>query len=150
MKNVYLAARFTSALKEQTFDNDYKEKLLKIIDHLRQAGFKVNSAHLKEDFGNIKIQAADLVNRDLDDIMHCDYFIALLDENFSGGVHIEIGWASILKKPVLILLPMSMSEKEVSPVIFGLNNLTLCTINKYRDLAQILQLIDTFIGFNSL
>ena len=146
MKSIYLAARFTSALQNDTFNFEFKNRLLQIINYLKNKGHEVFSAHLKENFGNIKCLPDEFVVRDFNDIKNCEYFIALIDEHFSGGVFIELGWASILKKKIIILIPVSMNKNEVTPVISGLQYLTACVISKYQDMDHLIKIIDELLG----
>ena len=146
MKSVYLATKFTQAIQVQYFNFEFRNTLIKIIDHLIGSGINVKSAHLKEEFGNLKIKPDEFVVRDFNNMKKCNFIIALLDEKFSGGVHIELGWASLQKKPILILIPYSMTIDQLSPMILGLNNFTKCLIKRYYDESHMIKHLDSFLN----
>jgi nucleoside 2-deoxyribosyltransferase len=57
-------------------------------------GFSVHNVHKREECAEI----------DFKEISSCDLFVAFPGYPASPGTHIEIGWASTLKKPVILLL----------------------------------------------
>ena len=60
-----------------------------------------------------------------------DYVIAFPGKPISGGVHIELGWASSMKKNILLMLD---KEEKYSPLVQGLETLTNVQICYYKNL----------------
>lgn len=55
---------------------------------------------------------------DFDEIRSCDLFVAFPGSPASPGTHIEIGWASALKKKIVLLLE---NERDYAFLIQGLS-----------------------------
>ena len=92
------------------FDGRLKNLVLCLVDILEQAGYEVLSAHIAEDFGGLPPSSSEeLVLRDYGWLELCDVYAALFVRGSSGqyirsdGTHIEIGWASALGKPIVII-----------------------------------------------
>lgn len=58
---------------------------------------------------------------DFEGIKESDVIVAYPGSPISGGVHIELGWASALNKPIVLLLK---KDEEYSPLIIGLHTKT--------------------------
>ena len=85
----------------------------------------------------------------------CEYYLAVKDSDIlvvipgnkiskgiSGGVHVELGWASALDKKMHILID---DDYTYSPVLLGLNVLTPTqyhTCNKFLDNEMLEKIID--------
>jgi hypothetical protein len=92
------------------FDSRLKGLILCLVQVLERAGYEVLSAHVAEDFGNLPPPSSEeLVLRDYGWLQLCDVYAALLVRGNSGeyirsdGTHIEIGWASSMGKPIVII-----------------------------------------------
>jgi len=88
-----------------------------LLGALRHNGHEVFSAHELEEFGK-KIRPESICTPfDFLEIRWADLLIAFPSR--SGGVHTEIGWASTLNKPIILLM-----SGEESPLARGLNTLS--------------------------
>ena len=67
---------------------------------------------------------------DMKNVVDADLVVAFLGKELSGGVHIELGWATSLKKRVVIF------QKEgckIPPLTKGLRYLPKVSLIKYQD-----------------
>lgn len=79
---------------------------------LIDAGYVVLSAHEVEEYGQLSEQftPASVTQRDYRWAQECDVYVAVLPVDHAGvpyrsdGTHIEIGWATALDRPVVLLL----------------------------------------------
>jgi len=108
------------------FNRHLKRLILYVATILEKASYRVLSAHIAEDFGNLAlVDSAELVLRDYGWMQLCDVYIALFIKNYSqqyirsDGTHVEIGWASAMHKPI-ILLGDDVPSKENSHLVRGL------------------------------
>ena len=99
----------------------------------------VHSAHRVENFGEMDISGKSnaITKRDYDWMISCDIFIAFLpDENGeilrTDGTCVELGWASSLGKPIILL----RGKSQARPLIDGLD--AIATVN----IVMIEQFID--------
>ncbi|WP_269147326.1 nucleoside 2-deoxyribosyltransferase [Planococcus antarcticus] len=65
---------------------------------------------------------------DFKEISICDLFVAFPGSPASPGTHIEIGWASALNKPIILLLE---EEKDYAFLIKGLGTVANVTFIRY-------------------
>ena len=101
--------------------------VLNLVETLRREGFEVFSAHLTEEFGKTTSEWApsSIAQRDFDWMQRCDVFVALLPRDQSGllartdGTHVELGWASALGKPIVIVYDPRVAE-AYSQLVQGL------------------------------
>lgn len=130
---VFVAARFTSAMESSTFDSDLKEKIESVHEIIRGLGLFLYSSHKTERYGEALEDSDKCVKRDISQISSCDIFIALLEEKFSTGVCIELGWASFLGKKIIIIIPSNFEIRKV-PMIKGLCTITYCEVIRYENI----------------
>lgn len=131
------------------FEGHLKQVILKLVGVLLSAGYQVDSCHLEEDFGrDIPADTADLAARDYHWMKKCDAYVALFSSDADGhlrrsdGTCIEIGWATALKKPVLLVLD-GISETSCSHLLQGLaaaGNICL------TDMEEVFGDPDAFLG----
>lgn len=127
-KRVFLAAPFTSHLKVDGFDKSVFNEITSLISLLREFGYLVFSAHEREAFGD-KIMTPDMcTSLDFKEMNQCDIVIAIISDN-SYGVSLELGWASALKKP--IILYMKEGQAFSTPLVEGIGKIT-DSINVYN------------------
>jgi len=123
---VFVAARFTTAIDTKgEFDSDLQEKIKAVHDVIKNwGGFDLISAHQREKFGKEKYEAEIFTPADLRDISECSVFVLLLDENISAGAFTELGWASVLDKIIIILVPKDVKIENVYPIVEGIHKIT--------------------------
>jgi len=123
-------------------DNALKHKMRLFIDEISKAislsGGIVFNAHIVESFGDLTENwtASAIATRDLEWMYKCDIFMAFLPKDSNGklvrtdGTHIEIGWATVLSKKIIIIVEED-SLDECSSLLQGLieaNNISLYTL----------------------
>lgn len=92
-----------------SFDPDARVRYESLIEQLRAAGAKVYSAPESEEFSLVTTTSLSVTQRDFAWCRAADVYVALWPTGSDGypvnsqGTAIELGWASILRCPVLIL-----------------------------------------------
>ena len=119
---IFFGAPFTKYLnKNQTVAKRKKELIERVISFLNRKGHKVRNAHIREDFGKKWMQPNECTSLDFIEIKDCDVFIAIPGNPPSGGVHIELGWASALNKRIILILK---KRGKYSPLVHGLDTIS--------------------------
>ncbi|MGG3989302.1 nucleoside 2-deoxyribosyltransferase [Bacillus smithii] len=134
-KKVFLAVPFKSLVDPKTgmMTNHEKQKLLNLISFFEAKGFSVHNAHKREGWGKNFMSPEECTVVDFKEISTCDLFVAFPGSPASPGTHIEIGWASALNKPIILLLE---EGKDYAFLIKGLNtvsNVTFIHFQKEED-----------------
>jgi len=133
-RTVFLGGPIQHALHGGIFDGEMKEVLEIIIRALEEAGFTVLSAHRHEEFGKISMEgrSCEVTERDFQWMLDCDVFVAVLP-SVNGellrtdGTCIELGWASALRKPVVMI----RDSDRVSHLMSGLRRVSLVSVLRY-------------------
>ncbi|ALL56246.1 hypothetical protein MHAE_07719 [Mycobacterium haemophilum DSM 44634] len=101
---VFVAAPFGSYLDaDGVFDPHFRRQLEEFYDCLSGAGFEYFSAQVNENWGSTPLLPRDCVPIDYKELASSDVVVAVLGRPPSLGVAVELGWASALQKPILIL-----------------------------------------------
>ncbi|MDX7992159.1 nucleoside 2-deoxyribosyltransferase [Xenorhabdus littoralis] len=150
MKKMFLAGPFKSLVDPDTHIMAHKniKKLQSIIEYFEERGWSVHCAHKREKWGREFMTPAQCTLIDYEEISQCDYFVAFPGIPASPGTHIEMGWASAMKKPVVLLLE---ENEEYAFLVQGLGEITSVKTLRYNkesgvDIPQIEALIDEFEG----
>ena len=98
----FLAAPFAGAMNGKRLNKHFEHTLRSALRELRAAGYEVHSAHEDEEWGEEWMEAKDCTPRDFDLVKQSDLVVAILNSSVSGGVHIELGWASAAGKPMIV------------------------------------------------
>lgn len=75
-----------------------------LITHFEALGWEVHSAHRRESWGREFMAPDECTKIDFDEISACDRFVAYPGSPPSPGTHVELGWASALRKDITLLL----------------------------------------------
>ncbi len=114
-------------------DGSFNLKLRYLIDTVinkaKALGYNVLSAHIYESFGELDVSGkySEVCSRDFGWMNQCDVFIAILPLKPNGeiihsnGTAVELGWASALKKTIIIIRD---SAPKYSHLVAGLNAIT--------------------------
>lgn len=134
-KKVFLAGPFKSLVHPKTGEMNHgeKQKLLKLITFFEEKGFAVHNAHKREEWGKEFMTPDECTAIDFEEIRTCDLFVAFPGTPPSPGTHIEIGWASALQKPIILLLE---EGEDYAFLIQGLGtvaNVTFIYFQKEKD-----------------
>jgi nucleoside 2-deoxyribosyltransferase len=115
---IFLAAPLT-----QTLDNsgkvapDYREWLEGLISALEKAGHKVVSAHKREQWGERLDSPATALKTDLRDLGQSHAVVADVGNPPSPGVQFELGFATSLGIPILLLLEKERPRPYLNPAL---------------------------------
>ena len=103
--SVFLAAPFLSDIDPATgsLRSGAQELIKTLVDHFEGRGFEVQNAHRREAWGAAFLAPSDYTRLDFDEIEAADVLVAIPGSPPSPGTHIEIGWATALRKPVVLL-----------------------------------------------
>lgn len=132
MKKIFLAAPFKSLVDEKTnkMENNSKNQIVALIAYLENKGFSVHNAHKREAWGENFMPPAQCTQIDYGEIEKCDILIAFPGNPPSPGTHIELGWASALKKRIIILIKDDF--ENYAYLIRGLHKVADVTYILYR------------------
>lgn len=130
-KNVFVGGVIQHALQNDGFNSSLQSILKELIDTLELSGATVFSAHRVEKYGEDTwfYTPEEVSIRDNCWMKKCDIFVPVLPINADGellrtdGTHIELGWASALEKPVLIVTPLPLAS-SASHLLKGLSEIT--------------------------
>lgn len=102
---VFLGGPFKSLVDSNgVMRRDERSRFEALIAGLEQAGYHVDNAHRRESWGAAFLSPEECTRRDFDEIKASDVVVAFPGSPPSPGTHIEIGWASALGKPLVLLL----------------------------------------------
>jgi hypothetical protein len=129
--SIFIGGPIQWACSAGGFEHWLQQRILRVIQTLRGVGHRIYSAHLVEEFGDKTRQwtPRQVAARDYHWMQCCDVFVAVLPQNEQGevfrtdGTHIELGWASALGKPVLLIACNPISE-GYSHLVRGLSEVT--------------------------
>jgi len=127
---VFLGGPIQSLTGDPVLLKSTKTAVERVIEQFNDSGFEVLSAHVVEQFGSKTHEWTPLsvTKRDINWMRECDIFIALLPSNADGGLartdgtHIELGWASALGKPIVLVIDQRV-EDETSHLVKGLSSI---------------------------
>lgn len=145
-KNVFLAFPFSQFCEDDSDDLSQESKSFfeSLTTLMKENNITYYSAHERENWGQDYFDAKVSTQYDYDAINDCDVVISNPGVPYSGGVHIELGWASSLKKDIILLLK---KDHEYSPLVTGISTLTNVKIYYYIDFFKdSLQIIENIIN----
>jgi nucleoside 2-deoxyribosyltransferase len=120
---VFLAAPYSQWMdfSAGTLQPLWRSRLDLLRCALMERGAEVFNAHHNESWGSRWLEAHVCTPVDFAAMLRADAVCAVVGHPPSGGVAVELGWASALAKPtVLVVSPQS----PCSPLIFGLGTVT--------------------------
>lgn len=142
MPKAYISAPFTSKsvftgnrakAYGEIKDESYKNFLEAIDSAVRECGVQTTLPHRDTyNWGTAGLTPEELMQKAFEGVKSSDVLIAYPEA--SKGVNVLIGWASSLKKKIVILV----NEKEkISVVHSGIQTLTETRIIKFRDIMDL-------------
>ena len=123
MKKIFLAGPFKALVNKDTqiMSDEHIGPFSAIINHFEDKGWSVHCAHKREKWGREFMTPAECTTIDYEEISKCDYFVAFPGVPASPGTHIELGWASAMKKRIILLLE---EGQEYAYLVQGLDEIT--------------------------
>ena len=140
---VFLAFPFSNIIneKDSMVENKYKNFLETCREMIIKKKLDLFLAHYREKWGKKLMTAEECTPLDLEEMKESDLVFAFPGAPISGGVHIELGWASALGKKIVLFLN---TDETYSPLIMGLNQIAETKIVYYKDIQDdiIMETID--------
>jgi nucleoside 2-deoxyribosyltransferase len=143
LKSIFVGGPIQHAISSYTFNKDLKAIITQIISIFSNEKWNVYSAHLAEEFG-LKIDSFSpkfISLRDYTWMNNCDVFFAVLLSNKdkklirTDGTHVELGWASAMGKPIILLCDDNY-KSQLSLLVQGLGEITSFKIISYEDFKR--------------
>lgn len=111
---MFVGGPIKSGFRDGTFDQDLRARIVALLDAIRRAGGEVLSAHEAEGFAVLPPgMDHNVVARDFEWMAACDVYVCLFPLDAGGGAYpsigsgVEIGWATQLNKPVIVLVELA-------------------------------------------
>ena len=139
--HIFLAAPFTYKLVSATglIEQNYRTFLENLIQELVYKGHLVTSAHVREEWG-AKLESPEIaIQNDFNSIKDCNLLIAFLENPPSPGVHMELGFAAAIKKPIIII---HGADYSLPYLVNGLSKWTKAINLSFESKSQLLELLD--------
>lgn len=145
LKRIFLAGPFKSLVNPDTgsMGNNEKYRILNLIDFFESKGISVHNAHKREKWGKDFMPPEECTEIDFKEISNCDLFVAFPGHPASPGTHIEIGWASALKKPIILLLEQ---DKDYAFLIQGLGKVADVTYVRFSQEKDYISRLEDYLG----
>ena len=117
---VFVAAPFWAYVDKETgeFDREAFGSIDRLLQHFDKQGCTVYNAHRREEWGQAFMEPEQFTPMDYEQIVSSDVIVAVPGSPASPGTHIEIGWASANKIPMVLLLD---EDKEYAGLLIGLD-----------------------------
>lgn len=120
---VFISCPFTGLCETENYvvKKEYQGFFEKLMDGITNRGHEYYLAIKRENWGIDHKGPDECTMSDYEGVKDSDLLIVIPGNPISGGVHIELGWASALRKDIHILLENNFTY---SPVVMGLKSLT--------------------------
>lgn len=109
---------------------EYRQFFTKLTDELKKMKCDYFLAHEREKWGKTYSSAEESTLIDFDTIKNVDLVCVIPGVPHSGGVHVEIGWASANNKKLKIFLK---KDYQYSPMVTGIHCLTETDYIYYKE-----------------
>lgn len=132
LTTVFVAGPFVKLIDPATgrIPQGQREHFERLINHFESNGCTVFNAHKREKWGEAFLEPAEFARLDYDELAASDVVVAVPGPPASLGTHIELGWASALGKPVILLLERG---EDYAPMLYGLRYITPTSIVQTDD-----------------
>ncbi len=145
---VFISCPFTGLCKEEEYviKDEYRDFFDRLTSELEKLKCDYYLAIKRENWGIDHKGPEECTKSDFDAVKDSDFLIVIpgnsISKGISGGVHIELGWASALNKKMHILIE---EDFQYSPVLLGLNTLSstnYCYCNSFLDDNMLNNILD--------
>ena len=145
--HIFVAFPFSQLIEEKTglVHNEYIDFLDKLRKTILEEGHDVFLAHYRENWGKELMGPMECTPDDFLKMKGTDLVLAFPGCPISGGVHIELGWASALGKRLVLFLK---DKWEYSPLVMGISTITQAETYFYDELnyEKLLPIIMQYIS----
>ncbi len=127
---VFLATPYSQLCDEEyKVKKEYKDFFEKLTKEIKKMGVDYFLAVERENYGKEYTSDKESTKIDFGTIKKCDLLCVIPGVPASGGVHVELGWASANKKDIEIFLN---KNSNYSPMVTGLSEITNVHYNYYN------------------
>lgn len=128
MNKIFIACPISKYIENNNFMNqDFRNFIESLYSSCLSFSPEVFLALRREEFGK-KLMPDKCTQLDYSEMLNSDLVIAIPDD--SKGTAVELGWASALKKKVILILK---SNERYTPLISRMNDITETIIIYYHD-----------------
>ncbi|GAA3434184.1 nucleoside 2-deoxyribosyltransferase [Kutzneria kofuensis] len=129
---VFLGGPFKALIDPATgqLPQPVRRRYTTLIAAFEDEGWVVLNAHRAEEWGAGLVSAGECTRRDLEWMRRCSVFVAFPGAPASPGTHVELGWASALGRPTVVLVEPGT---EPAALVGGLPVVAPVTLVEYRD-----------------
>ena len=125
----------------ETFEPAFRRLLQALIEALEAHGFRVSSAHRFECFGEMDVAGQELAvcRRDFAWMNSANIFVCVLPSAPTGGsvrsdgTCVELGWASALGKPILMVLEETDNHSHLINGLGAVADVTVMSVSLVRE-----------------
>jgi nucleoside 2-deoxyribosyltransferase len=147
---IFFAAPFTKIINEDGLvEPQFKFWINKIVHECRSFGHKVFLAHEREEWGAKLDPPEKALKLDWDEIEESDVILAYIGNPPSPGVQMELGYASALRKPIVVFTVHNEEIPYLTKGLSAVTNIKFKEIKKPEDAAAILIKVLNKITYNS-
>ncbi|MFF0452882.1 nucleoside 2-deoxyribosyltransferase [Nocardia africana] len=149
LSTVFVAGPFFKLVDPETgaMRAEDRERFETLIGYFEDSGCRVHNAHRREHWGEAFLEPDDFTRLDHNEIAAADLLVAVPGPPASLGTHIELGWASALRKPILLLLERG---EDYALMVYGLRHITRTaiveTVGGRFDIAVFEQALTDLVG----
>lgn len=128
---VFVAAPYSQLCDEEyRIKKEYKYFFEKLINEIKKLGVDYFLAVKRENYGKEYTSDKESTRIDFETVKKCDLLCVIPGVPASGGVHVELGWASANNKSIEMFLN---KKAKYSPMVTGLGELTNVNYNYYTE-----------------
>lgn len=128
MKKIFIACPISKYIEGNEFtNNEFKQNIEKIYEICQKYTSNIFLALHREEYGK-KLMKDTCTELDFEEMKNSDIIVAIPED--SKGTAVELGWASCMKKKVILLLDQN---KRYTPLISGLKDVTDTDIIWYEN-----------------
>lgn len=122
-RKVFLAGPFKGLIDPATglMHPFHQRRFEALIEFFEKRNFDVHNAHRREKWGACFMAPEECTRIDYDEIAAADLIVAMPGSPASPGTHVELGWASALGKPIVLLLE---PDAQYAFLVRGLHTVT--------------------------
>ena len=120
---IFISCPFSGIMDwdKKEIKKEYKYFFNELINYMESQKIDYYLAIKRENMGKDYVSPKESTLSDYNWVKNCDVLFVIPGNPISGGVHIELGWASSMKKKIHLFLE---KEAHYSPVLNGLSALT--------------------------
>lgn len=110
-KEIMLACPIGKYLTKDGIDKTFEQAIKEIYSLIQQYTQRIAFSLRREDYGRNKMWGDVCTPLDFNDVRNCKYIIAFPED--SGGVAVELGWASAWQKELLVFVDEKYRTSEL-------------------------------------